>query len=129
MSRLYATHRLAAGLTAGILLSGKTDAWAVTMQNVTTNTVTSVKTMPQVASAALYIIGLVLGAQGILKVKQSVENSNQHPTKDGIARILASGACFAAPYTYNAAKTTIDGGSTITSPGTPTFCDVGSTSC
>ena len=48
-------------------------------------------------SAFSYLMGLLLGVLGILKIKDHVENPSQTPLKDGAVRMASGGALFALP--------------------------------
>lgn len=121
-------HRIAAGMTAMALLSGSIPAHATDLGDVTYNVGESIKTTPNALSMVCYLGGLLLGTAGILKLKHHSDAPTNIPVRDGVSRLVAGGALFAAPYVGAAIKTTISGGSTdkVTQTG---FCDVGSTSC
>ena len=65
--------------------------------------------VPALVSAVSYILALVLGVSGLLKIKDHVENPDQTPMREGVTRILVGGALFALPAIFNAMMTLIDG--------------------
>lgn len=64
--------------------------------------INSLNNIPGVISAAAYILGLLFGLLGVLKLREHVENPEQVPLKDVIVRLLTAGALFALPTIYNA---------------------------
>ncbi|MCC6597202.1 MAG: hypothetical protein IT559_00185 [Alphaproteobacteria bacterium] len=62
----------------------------------------SVEEVPALISAAAYLIGLLLGFTGILKLREHVENPEQVPLKEVVIRFVTAGALFALPTIYNA---------------------------
>lgn len=71
------------------------------------NIVDSVALLPGLLSGLAYLLGLLLGARGILKIKEHVENPHQLPLKDGAMGMLAGGGLFALPIIFSAMHTTI----------------------
>lgn len=100
-------------LGAGGNLGGTTN----TVSGLAENIVKSSEGLPGIISAACYILGILLGVLGIIKIKDHVENPTQTPLRTGIIRLLAGGALFAIPIIYNAVFTTISGGSNSHAPG------------
>jgi hypothetical protein len=74
------------------------------------NIIASIGLVPFLFSAAAYLIGLVFGVIGLLKVKAHVENPDQSAIKDALAFLLIGGAFFALPYIYSIIAVTISGG-------------------
>lgn len=64
---------------------------------------------PGIISAGTYMMGLLLGVTGLLKVKEHVENPDQTPLREGVIRLLTGGALFAIPAVYQALYQTING--------------------
>jgi len=107
------TTRLAAALTAGILMSEGTAAHATaTFKDVSTNIVNSAGTLPNLVSTVAYIGGIGLGVAGIFKLKQHVDNPGQTPMKDGLVRLGAGGGLLALPFLTDAMTGTISNGAT-----------------
>ena len=61
------------------------------------NIINSVTELPGLLTAFAYLLGLVFGVQGVLKIKEHVENPEQTPLKDSVVRFLTAGAMFALP--------------------------------
>jgi hypothetical protein len=81
-----------------------------TVNDLANNIVQSSEGLPGIIAAACYMLGILLGVLGILKIKDHVENPSQTPLRTGIIRLIAGGALFALPVIYNAVFTTISGG-------------------
>ncbi len=81
-----------------------------TFSSISNNAIDSVDTLPGLISGGSYLLGLVLGIMGILKLKAHVENPHQNFLKEAVARFGAGGALFALPMVYTATQGTIDGG-------------------
>ena len=62
----------------------------------------SIDEIPGLISALAYILGLVIGVQAILKLKDHVENPDQTGLKESVIRFLVAGALFSIPTIYNA---------------------------
>lgn len=122
-----ATQKLAAIITAGILLADKKDAFAqatgTNFTDVTTNLTTSSSTLPNLISTVAYVGGIGLGVAGIFKLKQHVDNPGQTPMKDGLVRLGAGGGLLALPFMTSAMTGTINGDTTnnTTTINTVTF--------
>ena len=123
MERSKMTHKLAAALTAGVLISesGGAEA-AVSFQNVSANIVNSAGTLPNLISTVAYIGGVGLGVAGVFKLKQHVDNPGQTPMKDGLVRLGAGGGLLVLPYLTTAMQGTISaGGAGTTAPAALQF--------
>lgn len=72
------------------------------VNNILSNIKDSLKDVPGLVSAAAYMLALLLGVTGIIKVKDHVENPDQTPLREGVTRFLAGGALFALPTVFNA---------------------------
>lgn len=96
------------GLFAAALL-GAADAHALgTMGTAIDNTVQSVDTIPGLFSGVAYLFGIVLGAFGIAKLYEHVQNPHQTPIWDSLKRFVAGGAFFALPLVAEAAMRTLN---------------------
>jgi hypothetical protein len=67
----------------------------------------SISQLPGLLTGIAYMMGLLFGCLGILKIKDHVENASQTPLKDGAIRLASGGALFALPIVFEAMKTTI----------------------
>ncbi len=94
-------------LLFAVVLVSAIDAHATDISAINTNIATSVSNMPTLIAGMCYLLGLILGAMGIVKMKQHVEDARSTPLKEPIIRFLAGGALLALPAVYNAAITTI----------------------
>jgi hypothetical protein len=109
-------HRLAAAMTAGILMSEAGQAKAATFSDVATNIVTNSNTLPSLVSTVSYIGGIGLGVAGVFKLKQHVDNPGQTPMKDGLVRLGAGGGLLALPFVTSAMQGTIGAGAQAAAP-------------
>lgn len=66
--------------------------------------------LPAFLSAVGYLIGLVLGLWGILKLRDHVLNPSQTGLWEGVSRLLAGGAFFSLPILIEVARNTLVGG-------------------
>jgi hypothetical protein len=73
----------------------------------------SISNIPGLLSGVAYMMGVLLGILGILKIKDHVENPGQTPLQQGAIRLAAGGGLFALPIIYEAMRTTIGAGSTL----------------
>ncbi len=67
----------------------------------------SISGVPGLISGVSYMMGILLGVLGILKIKDHVENPGQTKLQDGAVRLAAGGGLFALPIVYEAMRTTI----------------------
>ena len=103
-------YKFGAAMTVGMLMPGEAQAQTVpnTFNTIANNIVTGVQDMPGLISSIAYLFGVLLGALGIMKLKDHVENPGQVPLKDGAIRLVAGGALFALPIVIEAMKATLD---------------------
>lgn len=101
---------LQAGLIASLIV-GASDAHAAAGRSdwstIANNITDSIEELPGLISALAYIIGLLMGVLGIMKVKDHVENPTQTPMKEGAVRLAAGGALFGLPIVFESMLTTI----------------------
>jgi hypothetical protein len=106
MNKYKMTHKLAAALTAGMLLTEGTNAFAnaattagsTTFDDVGKNIITASGSLPMMIQTVAYVGGIGLGVAGVFKLKQHVDNPGQTPMKDGLVRLGAGGGLLALPY-------------------------------
>ena len=99
MDKSNKIRRLAAALTAGVMTSSTTGAFAQqTFADVSKNVITSAAGLPQMIETVAYVGGIGLGVAGVFKLKNHVDNPAQHPMKDGLVRLGAGGGLLARPY-------------------------------
>lgn len=108
----FTTHKLAAAMTVGVLMSnaGAALAQGVTFKDVTGNITESASTLPNLISTVAYIGGVGLGVAGVFKLKNHVDNPAQAPMKDGLVRLGAGGGLLALPYLTEAMTGTVGAG-------------------
>lgn len=70
----------------------------------------SVERVPGLIAGIGYLLGLVMGVSGILKLKEHIENPQQTGLREGVIRLLIGGALIALPAIYSAMFETIRGG-------------------
>lgn len=111
MKHFKMTQKLAAALTAGLLMSEAGAAFAQTsFKDVSDNIVTSSSALPNLISTVAYVGGIGLGVAGVFKLKEHVDNPAQAKMKDGLVRLGAGGGLLVLPYMTEAMMGTIDGG-------------------
>lgn len=104
------SYKLAAALTAGMMV-GASDAFAgQNFSNVTKNIVASSSALPNLISTVAYVGGIGLSVAGIFKLKQHVDNPGQTAMKDGLVRLGAGGGLLALPMVLESAAGTIGEG-------------------
>lgn len=91
------------------LLGSITGALGTNVNGVLVSIISSFEDVPGFISAGTYLLGLILGISGILKVKDHVENPEQTGMREGVIRLLVGGSFFALPAIYNALYNTIGG--------------------
>ena len=94
------------------LVSVAGTAHAANVSTVTGNITTSIANVPGLLSGVSYMMGVVFGVLGILKIKDHVENPGQTPLQQGAIRLAAGGALFALPFMFNVMQSTVVGTST-----------------
>lgn len=70
----------------------------------------SLERVPGLITAMGYVLGLIMGVTGILKLKEHIENPQQVGLREGVIRLLIGGALIAIPTIYVAMFETIRGG-------------------
>ncbi len=66
--------------------------------------------LPGLVTAVAYLLGLVMGGIGIMKVKDHVEDPSRTTMKEGVINLLVGGGMFALPAVFQAMYETIGGG-------------------
>ena len=108
IKRFY--YSTGAAITAGMLF-GASDAHAAGDTNfsiIAKNISDSIGSLPGLVTGVSYLIAILLGVLGIMKIKDHVENPSQTPIKEGAIRLAAGGALFALPAVMEAMMNTID---------------------
>jgi hypothetical protein len=97
------------------MLSGADKAFAedaVNFSTISGNVSTSIASLPGLLAGVSYMIGILLGVLGILKIKDHVENPTQTPLQHGAIRLVAGGGLFALPIVFEAMQGTVQGEAT-----------------
>jgi len=84
-----------------------------TISGVFENIIASVGTLPGLVTVATYLLALVIGFNGILKLKEHVERQEQVSIKEPIIRFLTAGALIALPTILAATYNTMSGGNAV----------------
>ncbi len=95
-----------AAFVTGLLSAGNADA-GNNFSNIAENITGSIEELPGLVTALSYMIGLLMGVLGVMKIKDHVENPTQTPMKDGAIRLAAGGALFALPIVFESMLNTI----------------------
>ncbi len=99
---------LSCQLAGLLLLTISADpATAATFSTIAQNMTESIEELPGLLTGLSYMMGLLMGVLGVLKVKDHVENPTQTPLKDGAIRMASGGALFSLPIVYEAMLNTI----------------------
>lgn len=85
--------------------SGGTD-----VTTISENIVKSSELLPGLITAVSYLLALLFGALGIMKMKEHVEAPHQVQLKEPMIRFIAGGALLALPIVYEAMANTIGSG-------------------
>jgi hypothetical protein len=92
-------------------ISGAAPAFAAAdISEISQNIVTSGSNLPGLIAAISYMLALLFGAAGVLKLKEHVENPNQVPLREPLVRLIAGGALLALPAIYDVMRNTIGNG-------------------
>lgn len=110
MTKKFKQHMMASAAATFIgLVSGVESAFAAgtNFNKIVDNMETSISGIPGLISGVSYMMGILLGVLGILKIKDHVENPGQTKLQDGAIRLAAGGGLFAMPIVYEAMRNTI----------------------
>jgi hypothetical protein len=96
-------------------LMGLVSGWGITLNfnAILAKIVGGIADLPGFISALAYIMGLIFGVTGLIKLKDHVENPDQNPLQQGVIRLLAGGAMFALPTIYTAMNELIGGAGVV----------------
>ncbi|MDB2682768.1 hypothetical protein N9Z27_00775 [Alphaproteobacteria bacterium] len=84
---------------------------------------------PALLAAASYIFGVTLGAWGIFRIKEHVNNPAQTPIWDGVAKFAAGGAFLSLPFIIYTVRSSILRDDQLDGTKTGTFNNEGGGSC
>ena len=74
---------------------------------------TSIERVPNILTTIAFVSGLFLAVNGVLKLKNHVDNPAQFPISDGIKRLIAGGAFLGLPVTTNVIKGSLFGNTQV----------------
>lgn len=83
------------------------------LNDVFNNILNSTQFIPGLFTAVAYLIGILAGVSGLLKIREHVETPDQVTLKEPVIRLLSGGAMFALPTMMQAAQQTINGGGNV----------------
>jgi len=97
------------GLVGGVEKSyaGGTGGSGADFSDIASNITTSIEELPGLLTGVSYLLGILFGVLGILKIKDHVEQPTSVQLKDGAIRLAAGGGLFALPIVYEAMLNTI----------------------
>lgn len=109
------------GVMAFIMLGAGQIAWAgdgndgpheATFNDVAANIQISAGELPGLLSAIAFMMAMLMGALGIVKMKEHVESPHNTPLREPMIRFFAGGALMALPMIFGAMQRTISGDGT-----------------
>lgn len=115
-------YMFGAAMTTGMLASSSAFAQEPpaasgnNFSSIAENITTSLQDLPGLLSAISYLMGLLLGVLGVLKIKDHVENPTNTKLQEGAVRLIAGGALFALPILFESMTNTIGEGTTVDAP-------------
>ena len=110
MTTKFKKHMMATAAATFVgLVAGVESAFAAgnNFNKIVDNMETSISGIPGLISGVSYMMGILLGVLGILKIKDHVENAGQTKLQEGAIRLAAGGGLFAMPIVYEAMRNTI----------------------
>lgn len=89
------------------MVGGVESASANNFSSITNNITDSISGLPGLLTGVSYMMGILLGVLGILKIKDHVESPGNAKLQEGAIRLAAGGGLFALPIVYEAMQNTI----------------------
>lgn len=89
------------------MVGGVESASANNFSSITDNITQSISGLPGLLTGVSYMMGILLGVLGILKIKDHVESPGNAKLQEGAIRLAAGGGLFALPIVYEAMQNTI----------------------
>lgn len=108
--------KLGVAMTMGMITASEaaqaqtTNSGGTTFSSIAENITGSIESLPGLLTAISYLMGLLFGVLGVLKIKDHVENPSNAKLQEGAVRLAAGGALFALPVLFDAMFNTVDGG-------------------
>ena len=107
MKSIYKKYLSAQVAALLAFIAGAKAAHANNFGDISENIISSIESLPGMLTGIAYMMGILMGVLGILKLKDHVENPSQTKLKDGAIGMAAGGALFALPIVYEAMQNTI----------------------
>ncbi len=127
---LYASAGIFVGLVSGVEQAhaqNQDGTGGEGFSAISGNITDSIQELPGLLTGVSYMMGILLGVLGILKIKDHVENPGQTPLQHGAIRLAAGGGLFGLPIVYEAMQDTIGrgtGAQTISLDGVESFSQI-----
>ncbi len=104
------------GVTSGAedALAAAAGAGSNDFSSIASNITTSIQDLPGLLTGVSYMIGILLGVLGILKIKDHVESPSNTKIQEGAIRLAAGGGLFALPIVFEAMRETVGDGNNVT---------------
>lgn len=104
----YGYYTFGVGMTMGMMgLSNTANAQETNFTTLASNITESSAGFPGMVTGVSYIMGTLLAALGVMKIKDHVEKPDNTPLKDGAIRLAAGGGLFALPILSEAMLNTL----------------------
>ncbi len=98
-----------------VLIAGQAFA-GQDFSDISENIITSIQDLPKLLTGLAYMLGLLYGTTGILKIKDHVENPSNAKLQEGAIRLASGGALFSLPIVIEAMRNTIGVGAGVNQP-------------
>ncbi len=92
------------------LMGAATGVLGNNINGLLTNIAAETELLPGIVTATAYLLGLLMGGLGVLKVKDHVEDPARVPLKEGVINLIIGGGMFAIPAVFEAMYVTVGGG-------------------
>ncbi len=96
--------------------AGARDARANNFSDIAENIIDSIAALPSLLASIAYLIGILFGFLGVLKLKDHVDDPNGTPLRDGAIRLAGGGALLGLPIIFEAMHNTIGETTTMVRP-------------
>lgn len=101
------TLKIQAAVMVGAMFASSEAHASNNFSDIARNINSSIEELPGLITGISYMMGLLLGTLGIMKLKDHVENPTQTPLKDGAVRLAAGGALFGLPIVFRSMLNTV----------------------
>ena len=93
-----------------LLGAGITGALGNNINGLLTNIAAETELLPGIVTATAYLLGLLMGGLGVLKIKDHVEDPARVSLKEGTINLVIGGMMFAIPAVFESMYETVGGG-------------------